>query len=426
MATKSKQEYKTTEIGEIPQEWEVVRISESIQITGGFAFKSSDYVESGILNFRVSNIDDNEKNVGNNKKFLPYNYSKKYADFLLDIGDILIVMVGASIGKMCMIRKEILPALLNQNMWKLKPKYSGIDNYFLYNYLANKTVPNYLGKASGSARNFLQRKDFKKLFIPLPPLLYQQKISSILSSIDEDIEKSSKIITNAKMLQNGLMQQLLTRGIGHTKFKQTEIGEIPEKWSIAECSELFNDITVGIVTTPAKYYQDSGIPCLRSFNILKNQIYNHNLVYISPESNLLHRKSILHKGDVVTVRTGRPGISCVVPSSFDGANCVDLIILRSSGQIDAQFMSRYLNSNVASKQIFSIKTGSMQQHLNISMIRKLITPVPPIIEQQSIVKILSTVDSRLSNEKSKFLHLKQLKKGLMQVLLTGKVRVRVN
>jgi type I restriction enzyme S subunit len=266
----------------------------------------------------------------------------------------------------------------------------------------------------------------REIKIPLPPFEEQRGIVGVLGVVDSVIAKTGEVIAKTERLKKGLMQTLLTRGIGHKEYKQTPIGTTPKTWEVIPCSGLCKEITVGIVVTPAKYYADSGIPCLRSFNIEENEINPKNLAYISPEANELHKKSIIHTGDVVAVRTGQPGTASVVPPAFDGANCVDLIIFRLNEKMQPHFFSWFLNSFQAKKQISAGQTGSVQQHFNIGMAKKLKVPVPPLNEQEKIVTILNSIHKKLKLEQKEKSILESIKRGLMNLLLTGKIRVKVD
>jgi type I restriction enzyme S subunit len=258
-----------------------------------------------------------------------------------------------------------------------------------------------------------------------PKLKEQQKISSVLSNVDDTLQKTNQIIEQTQRLKKGMMQKLLTRGIGHTKFKKTKIGEIPEEWDVKRCIEVCKEITVGIVVKPASLYVKKGIPCFRSFNIHENKIFENDLVYISDESNKLHSKSMLRTGDILVVRTGEPGTSCVVPSKFDGANCIDLLILRVKENQDNYFLSRFLNSFLSKKQILRSQVGSSQKHFNVGHARDILVLIPPLPEQKQIASILSNVDTQIQKEKLHKSNLERLKKGLMQKLLTGQIRVKI-
>ena len=128
----------------------------------------------------------------------------------------------------------------------------------------------------------------------MPPLPEQRKIAAILSSVDDAIEKTQAVIDQVQVVKRGLMQELLTRGLPgrHTRFKQTEIGEVPEEWDLRPAAAVCERIVVGIVVKPAQYYATSGVPCLRSLNVREDQISNREMKFISHDSNYQLRKSL--------------------------------------------------------------------------------------------------------------------------------------
>ena len=201
---------KQTEIGPIPEDWEVVRLGEVVDIENGYAFKSEDYVDEGILNFRVINIVENGKiDVSKDCKYLPYEFAKKYAKYLLNAGDIILVMVGATRGKLVLISEDILPALLNQNMWRLKPKDKNLNNIYFYFYLLHE-MPLFTRKLSEEARGFFKKKELKNLPIPLPPLPVQQKIAQILKAVDDKISAEEKKKEALQALFKTMLHHLMT------------------------------------------------------------------------------------------------------------------------------------------------------------------------------------------------------------------------
>ncbi|MBI3304058.1 MAG: restriction endonuclease subunit S [Deltaproteobacteria bacterium] len=144
---------------------------------------------------------------------------------------------------------------------------------------------------------------------------------------------------------------------------------------------------------------------------------------MSDESNALLSKSIIRAGDVVTVRTGYPGTSCVVPSHLDGANCVDLIISRPSTEIVPAFLALWINSPLGRDQILKVQGGLAQQHFNVGELKTLLIAKPDRDEQVRIVEQIATLDSCISHAVETEAKLSRLKSGLMTDLLTGRVRV---
>ena len=133
-----------------------------------------------------------------------------------------------------------------------------------------------------------------------------------------------------------MMQHLFTYGpvsfadAENVELKETEIGMVPEEWDVKKCEGLCDKITVGVVVRPASYYVPSGRIALRSLNIREDYFDLNEVVYFSDKDNdTILSKSKLLENDVVIVRTGYPGTSCVVPKELEGANCIDLVYLLS-------------------------------------------------------------------------------------------------
>jgi type I restriction enzyme S subunit len=418
--------YKTTDLGEVPEDWESLKIEDKklsrLLKAGGTPLRTvKEYYANGTVPFvRIEDITKNHKYIADTEMKITKLGLENSSTWLVPENSLLFSMY-ASFGEVVITK---IPVATNQAIIALTPS-NEFDIDFLY-YVLSGLKPKLRRFLRETTQKNLNAEIVRNLRIPFPPAPERLKIASILSTVDNAIQKTGEIVDKTQQLKKGLIQQLLTKGVKDARIKQTEIGELPEEWEVVNCEDLCNEITVGIVVTPAKYYIESGVPCLRSFNILQNEIDPSDLVYISPEANELHEKSVLHKGDVVTVRTGKPGMSCVVPDSFDGANCIDLIILRPNEQVNSDFLSRFLNSDAAKRQITSWQAGSMQVHLNVGVAKKLRIPLPDKREQQEIVGVLASVDGKLAKEKQEIEHLNSLKKGLMHVLLTGKVRVKVN
>jgi type I restriction enzyme S subunit len=330
--------------------------------------------------------------------------------------------ICATIGKPIIIDA---PACIHDGFVVFRFLPEDVDTEFLFYQLLKNEEKFRSLKQTGTQGN-LNTSLVGETYISLPPFKEQRAIVGVLSLIDSAIELTDQVIVKTEQLKRGLMQQLLTHGIGHTEYKNTSIGLLPEEWSVVPCSEVCREITVGIVVTPAKYYVRSGVPCLRSFNVKENEIEPRDLVYISKESNEFHKKSIIHSGEIVAVRTGKTGVASVVPQSFDGANCVDLIIMRPNGTVEANFLSWFLNSNVVKTQVRAGETGSVQKHFNIEMVKKLAIALPSIPEQKRISAILSTLNEKLKIEQKEKAQLEKIKSGIMDLLLSGNVRIKVD
>jgi type I restriction enzyme S subunit len=231
-----------------------------------------------------------------------------------------------------------------------------------------------------------------------------------------------------------MLHDLLTRGlhqngqlrdpIAHPEqFQDSPLGCIPREWTVRTCQSLCREIVVGIVVKPAQYYVEEGVPVLRSANVREDGIQLSDLVFISSESNIQLSKSMLHTDDVVMVRTGYPGTTCVVPRHLDGANCVDLIISRPGSEIAPRFLALWINSTFGKDQVLRVQGGLAQQHFNVGEMKTLLVAKPQPDEQKAIVEQIDALDSDIQAATAEQAKLIVLKSGLMTDLLTGRVRV---
>jgi type I restriction enzyme, S subunit len=206
-------------------------------------------------------------------------------------------------------------------------------------------------------------------------------------------------------------------------YKQTEVGVIPEDWDTRSCSALSDLITVGIVIRPTQYYTKQGVPALRSANIREDRIDDADMVFISEKANALLSKSQVRMGDVLTVRTGYPGTSAVVPPSFAGTNCIDILITRPSKAVSSKYLSAWINSPFGKHQVLRNQGGLAQQHFNVSDLRNLVVALPPLAEQEALAEALSDADAFIESLEQLIAKKCQIKQGALQELLTGKKRL---
>jgi type I restriction enzyme S subunit len=407
-----------------PDGWEIKKLREIAELSAGGTPSTlvKEYWENGTIPWLSSGEVRNSIITSSREKITDIGLSNSSAK-IFPKGTVLIAITGQGLTRGRTALLEI-DAATNQSIIGIVCKPDRAYNLFLWYSLQNEYWK-LRSISQGSNQAGLNLTILREYKIILPSLSEQNKIASILSKIDDLIHKTDEIIEQTQRLKKGLMQKLLTKGIGHTRFKKTKLGEIPEEWNVLHGKDACSEIVVGIVIKPASLYSKEGVPCLRSFNIREDEINEKDIVLISEESNELNSKSRLREGDVLIVRTGYPGTSCVVPKKFTGGNCIDLVIARPNIHLDSFYLSRFINSDVGKAQVLKSQAGLAQQHFNVGEMRNMLIPIPTHSEQLKIVTILSNISSQVKvNLEYKF-KLETLKKGLMQKLLTGKIRVKV-
>lgn len=300
----------------------------------------------------------------------------------------------------------------------------------LFKFYATNGRFDALGNGGVNRRKSISFSTLGKLSIPLPPLHEQRRIAEILSSVDEAIAATRAVIEQTRKVKQGVLERLLTKGIGHTRFKQTEIGEIPEGWEVVQISNLAASIDSGWSPDCEKVAAAEG-----EWGILKTSAVVWD-GYKSHENkklprNLAPRPEIEVKaGDVLITRAGpvdRTGVVALVKNTQRKLMLSDKIIRI---QTDAElcipgFLSLWLSSPSAQNEIIKKKSGMAQSQTNISQkaLRELCVSLPPLHEQIQIADAVESVDDCISAESAKLDAFVVAKSALMSDLLTGRKRV---
>jgi type I restriction enzyme S subunit len=394
----------------IPEGWESTKIGSYVGVQSGSAFKSEDFCETGIPVVRISNIKKNGNVDLSGAVFTQFDPS--LSRFEIRDGDVLIAMSGATTGKVGRYHSRS-PAYLNQRVGRFYVRNNlKIELNFVHQITAtNQFTGAVLVDAAGGAQPNISNQQIEAFNILLPPLPEQQKIATILSSVDNVIETTRAQIDKLKDLKTGMMHELLTKGIGsgdvpYTEFKDTAVGRVPVGWDVCSAGEVAAAVMVGVVVKPTQYYVESGVPALRSANVRENGLTMDNLKYFSEDSNEILKKSRLVKGDLLTVRTGYPGTTAVVTDEFEGCNCIDVIITRPSSRIDSDFFCLWVNSDHGKGQVLKAQGG--------------------LAQQKAIFNAVNSVTKKIALTEKRLTRLLDIKKALMQDLLTGKVRVKID
>ena len=208
---------------------------------------------------------------------------------------------------------------------------------------------------------------------------------------------------------------------------ESTIRELGGRYGLLPLKYVCRKILVGIVVTPAAWYAETGIPALRGSNISAGNVSLDDLVYLTSEGDTLHRKSRLHAGDVVVVRTGQAGSAAVVPLALDGANCIDLVIIRPGPDYSSHFLEYVLNSDWMQKHIAEHSVGTIQSHFNVGAARMAPVPKAPKDAQANAVAKLE-VERRRSAQTIDALRrqldlLKERRQALITAAVTGQLDI---
>ncbi|MDI6755235.1 MAG: restriction endonuclease subunit S, partial [Thermodesulfobacteriota bacterium] len=258
--------YKETPVGKIPVDWDLVRLGDICNVIGG-STPSTNRKEfwGGDISFAtptdITKLDGREIK-DTEQRITPEGLSSCGTN-LLPVGTILLTS-RATLGA-CAINKK--PMATNQGFANLVCKERAYNWFIFYKMASLKNELQKLG--SGSTFKEVSKKSIKGIAFSLPPLTEQKKIAEILTTVDEAIEKTAQIIEKIKEAKKGVMRRLLTRGIGHKKFKKAEIGEIPETWGIVRLGDICEVIGGSTPSTSRKEFWGGDIPFVTPTDITK-------------------------------------------------------------------------------------------------------------------------------------------------------------
>lgn len=418
--------YKDTPIGKIPVDWEVVRLGDVCDVIGGStpSTKNKEYWGGDIPFATPTDITSLQgREISDTKRSITPAGLSSCGSRLLPAGSILLTS-RATLGA-CAINTR--PMATNQGFASLFCNERAYNRFIFYKMIALQRELDRLG--SGSTFKEISKSNVRSLIFPLPPLPEQEKIAEILTTVDDAIEKTTQIVENAKEFKKGLMQKLFTEGIGHTEFKETKIGKIPEYWEVVQLSEILvgQKSTYGIYKERRLYGE--GVPILKIGDVFQRDFYwgeKAKRVILS-EKELLSNEVLVNDILIAVASVKQEGVGKVMyVSRLNEKTAFDhnlASIRTNSNKCNPKFLFYTLKSRIVRKKIESLLTKVGTTFLKASEIDKLLIPLPPLNEQRQVAEIFLEVDAEIEKEQTYKSELEKLKKGLMQVLLTGKLRV---
>lgn len=429
------QGYKLTEVGVIPEDWEIKTLGDLGTPIIGLTYSPNAISDSGTLVLRSSNIKDNalvfEDNV--------YVDMELPARVIVEENDILICVRNGSrqlIGKCALITKMAKGMAFGAFMSIFKTKH---NSFFIFFQLQSNVLQKQLAETIGATINQITNKDLGHFIIPFPPKKEQAAIANALANIDTLIQSIKKLINKKQAIKTATMQQLLTgkkrlpefayREDGTPKgTKQSELGEIPEDWEVYSINQLClyqNGISL------EKYFnQNSGYKVISIGNYSNKGKYIHNNTYIDFSYKDLIRKFILKKGDLSVLLNDKTSTGMIIGRGilvcYDNQYVINQrsMILRPNDKILSLYFYFLINSDLIHKMIVAKAKPGTQIYVNTHDILDLPMLVTlNKVEQTAIATILSDMDKEIEALQARLHKTEHIKQGMMQELLTGKTRL---
>ena len=359
--------------------------------------------------------------------YLPYilieSFNRNYREFTNDKSctrvvsdDIEIVWDGERAGLVSMGHDGYLGSTLAA----ISIISESLNSNFLFYFLQSKqTYLRYLAEGTGIPH--ISRWSIDNLEIPLLPIEKQKKIASILTSVDVVIDNTQKQIDKLQDLKKATTNELLTKGIGHTEFKDSELGRIPKSWTINNLKKFCKKVD-------KKYYGDNYIPVL---SVTKYDGFVNSLKYFKKQvfSKDLRSYKLVAKGQFAYATIHLDEGSLGLLKKYDyGLISPMYTVFETNDDINNDYLFILMKSDIFMKKYQIIGQGSIDRRMTISFddLSQLIMCFPALKEQNEIVRIINQIDKNINLYIKKINQTQSLKKSLIQDLITGKVRVSVN
>ncbi|HHG3570406.1 restriction endonuclease subunit S [Vibrio parahaemolyticus] len=319
------------------------------------------------------------------------------------------------------------------NIHNFKPHVLGRYFYQFFSYRFFQRVSRMSAKGSVDS---VRMEMIAKMSVLIPTIQEQQKIADILSTVDKKIDLIDQKIAETVKLKTGLMQKLFSEGVGvqdsdgnwqpHSEFQDSPFGKVPSSWALETLEQRLDVIKDGTHFSP----KSKEGPCkyLTSKNIRFGELDLTNISYISQEEHdRIYKGSPVKYGDILLTKDGANTGNAAINTLEEPFSLLSSVAyLRGSEEdVDHGYLLQLLLSPKGQSMMKSAMAGQAITRLTLKKIGAFVLPFAPIDEQNEIERILSTVDKKLQLLKKQKSETQQLKKGLMQKLLTGEWRVPV-
>ena len=441
MKFKLETEFQDTEIGKIPREWRVKKLGELVfEIYYGLTAKAVDqHTELRML--RTTDIKDNYSVDWDS---LPYceitdNRRGNIQKYLLRKNDLVVSRAGTT-GMSILVDKDLNDVIFGSYLIKIKLNESVAYPKFIHYFMQSSLYWNQLlPKQAGSTLKNISLPILKNILTPLPPISEQKLIPEILSTLDRAIEVVDAGVVRLEGLKKALMRELLTGRIRvreengkpvfyrETEFQDTEIGKVPREWKVVRLENVLLLLRNGL---NAKQNKDGiGYPITRIETISEEKIDVSKVGYVSGLTGVDVEKYRLIEGDILfshinsLEHIGKAAINEGVPELL--LHGVNLLLLRpDKKKVYPKFLLYLLHLYRERKVFWAIaKRAVNQASINQTELKNMKIFLPSLNEQVRIAEILSTVDRAIELYREEGTRLDRLKRGLMDLLLTGRVRV---
>jgi len=437
--------FKQTEVGMIPSDWDVKPLDKFANlITKGTTPTSigDNFVDNGVNFVKIESLTKFSEIDCTKVAYISENTHKKLFRSQLQTNDLLVSIAGA-LGRTAIVKQSDLPANTNQALSLVRLKKDCLlDVGYLKEWINSNIVQSFIAdKTVVGAQPNISLQNVRDFPIATPPFEEQKRIAQALSDVDAVISTTEKLIAKKKALKQGAMQQLLTGKVRlgfqtkderrktsdftcHSgaegdriqgKYKMTELGLIPEDWQV---KRLGDEVILSTETFESAQYK-------KEFYVgTENMLQDKAGITKNETVNPIGKAKGFKRNDILMSNI-RPYLKKIWYANRDGICSNDVLVYRvAKNAIDSSFLYSILSDDNFFAYVMENAVGTKMPRGDKKIIREYLFACPPTKEEQtSIATVLSDMDSEIAALETKLAKYRQLKTGMMQQLLTGKIRL---
>jgi len=425
---------------DVPAHWRNVPLK-YMAIEDNSLFLDGDWIESkdisskGIRYITTGNVGEGvykEQGAG----FISEDTFNKLSCTEVFEGDLLLSRLNAPIGRSCIVPNLSARIVTSVDNVIFRPDSQYLKQFLVYLFSSSSYFKHTSNLARGATMQRISRGLLGNIRVVVPSYKEQQKIANFLdhetAKIDTLIAKQEKLIELLKEKRQAVISHAVTKGLNpDVPMKDSGVewlGEVPEHWMVGRYKYCTKRIIVGIAEAATHAYADSGVAIVRSTNIKEEQLETHNLLFLKPEFAEKNSSKYLYHNDVVTVRTGYPGISAVVPEVLDKSHCFTNLVATPLKRHQPDFLSEYLNSYVGKAYFDLFSWGSAQQNISVPILQNFPMAFTSTDEELEIVTYIKgqrvKFKKLIKNAEISIDLMKERKTALISAAVTGKIDVR--
>jgi len=411
--------YKMTELGPLPEEWQVVRLGEVVSLFGSPVnprqvvaerYVGLEHIESGDIRIRRWGHPRDVRSL--KTAFQP--------------GDVLYGKLRPYLDKAALAEWE---GICSTDILVLRPGENLFPEFFAYLVHTNTFLEYAIATMTGVNHPRTSWNALQKMRVPLPPLPEQRAIAHALRTVQEAKEATERVIAALRELKKSLMRHLFTRGpvpldaAGNVELRETEIGPIPAHWQVVRLGEVA-ELGSGKGTQTAK---SSLIPFMPMSLLPEDSIYISSWEMRQPDQ--IRSGIIVREGDFLLAKitpcleNGKQGIVRGIPNSW-GYATTEVIPIRPRSCLHIEYLAYYMKQPAIRQELASKMEGTTgRQRLPKAVVQQLVIPLPPLPEQRAIAEALRAVDRKIEAEQARRQALEALFKSLLHHLMMAKIRL---